>query len=166
MTALQQNEHYSMRPDSQVELIPYLSVRGCANAIEFYSKVFNVEPVVRLEMPDGRIMHCEFLIGSARLYLSDELPEHGGTPSPVALGNSTVAIHMRVENCDDLVKTMSENGSEILMEPEDMFWGERFARVRDPFGHEWGISTVIREMTPVEIQDAAAAMFAKMSGDS
>ena len=114
-------------------------------------------------MPDGRVMHCEFRVGNARFFISEELPKHGGTPSPSRLGATSVAIHLYVDDCDAMVETMTNNDSTVLMPPTDMFWGERFARVRDPFGHEWGITTKLREMTPDEIQAAATQMFAEMS---
>jgi PhnB protein len=141
------------------EFVPYLSVSDARVAIEYYSRVFGVKPFVCLDMPDGRVMHCEFRFGNARFYLSEELPEHGGTPSPKSLGTTTVAIHLYVNDCDAMVDLMSRPGAEVLMAPTDMFWGERFARVRDPFGHEWGIATLLDEMTPEEIQAAAKRMF-------
>ena len=146
------------------EFVPYLSVSHANKAVEFYSAVFEVEPKLLLKMPDGRIMHCEFCIGNSRIFVSEELPEHGGTPSPSSLGSTTVAIHHYVADCDQMVKKMLDQGSEILMEPTDLFWGERFARVRDPFGHEWGIATKLKEMSSDEIQAAAEAMFREMEG--
>jgi len=146
------------------EFVPYLSVENAEEAVAFYSRVFETEPSLLLRMPDGRVMHCEFRVGDARFFLSEELIEHGGTPSPGKLGATTVAIHVYVEDCDAMVKRMAENGAEVLMEPVDMFWGERFARARDPFGHEWGMTTHLRDMTPAEIQEAAARMFDEMSG--
>ncbi len=145
------------------EFVPYLSINDAEKAVAFYSRIFDVAPHLLLNMPDGRVMHCEFRIGSARFFLSEELPEHGGTPSPTRLGATSVAIHLYVDDCDAMVETMTNNGSTILMAPTEMFWGERFARVRDPFGHEWGITTQLQEMTPDEIQAAAAQMFAEMS---
>ncbi len=101
-------------------------------------------------------MHCEFRVGGARFFLSEELPEHGGTPSPTSSGATTVAIHLYVDDCDAMVAEMESHGAAVVMPPVDMCGGERFGRVRDPFGHEWGISTRFREMTPDEIQVAAA----------
>lgn len=148
---------------SRCELVPYLSVAGADKAVAFYERVFGVAPHLRLDMPDGRVMHCEFRIGGARLFVSEELPEHGGTPSPTQLGSTTVAVHLYVDDCDAMVETMRHHGGTVLMAPADVFWGERFARVRDPFGHEWGITTRVREMTPEEIRAAAARMFADMA---
>ena len=144
------------------EFIPYLSVHNGREAVAFYTQVFQTEPVLRLDMPDGRVMHCEFRIGDARLFVSEELPEHGGTPSPSSIGTTTVAVHLYVDDCAAMVTRMSEQGGEVLQPPTDMFWGECFARVRDPFGHEWGIATRLVEMTPEEIQTAAAKLFEEM----
>lgn len=141
------------------EFVPYLSVNDAGQAVDFYARVFETDPSLLLRMPDGRIMHCEFRVGDGRFFLSEELPEHGGTPSPGSLGATTVAIHLYVDNCDALVAQMKDSGAQVLLEPTDMFWGERFARVRDPFGHEWGITTHLRDMAPAEIQTAASALF-------
>lgn len=141
------------------EYVPYLSVNDAEKALTYYSQVFNTKPWLLLNMPDGRVMHSEFRIGNTRFFLSDELPQHGGTPSPKTLGGTTVAIHIYVSDCDQLVNEMVSNGAELLMEPTDMFWGDRFSRVRDPFGHEWGISTQLKEMSPEEIKKIASKMF-------
>jgi PhnB protein len=143
--------------------IPYLSITDATKAITFYTNVFGVAPFVLLNMPDGRVMHCEYRVGNARFFLSEELPEHGGTPSPTRLAATSVAIHLYVDDCNAMIETMKSYGSTVLMEPADMFWGERFGRVRDPFGHEWGIATTLCEMSPKEIQAAAGKMFAEMS---
>lgn len=148
-----------MPSPTHCEFVPYLSITHADKAVAFYSEVFGISPHLLLNMPDGRVMHCEFRIGTARFFLSEELPEHGGTPSPTALGGTTVATHLYVDDCDSMVESMKTHGAEVLMEPTDMFWGERFARVRDPFGHEWGITTQLRELTPDEIQTAAKQMF-------
>jgi PhnB protein len=145
------------------EFIPYLSITEATKAVAFYTEVFGVAPYVLLNMPDGRVMHCEFRIGNVRFFISEELPEHGGTPSPTRLAATSVAIHLYVDDCDAMIETMKDNGSTVLMEPVDMFWGERFGRVRDPFGHEWGVATQLREMSPDEIQSAASQVFDGMS---
>ncbi len=128
------------------------------DAVDYYSKIFDTAPWVLLRLPDGRVMHCEFRLEGARFFVSEELPEHGGTPSPKTLGATSMAIHYYVSDCDAMVETMRVLGATVLMEPEDMFWGERFARVRDPFGHEWGIACILKDMTADEIQAAANAM--------
>ena len=146
--------------------VPYLSVHDGNRAIEFYSKVFNIAPQVCLRMPDGRVMHCEFVLETTKFFLSDELPEHGGTPSPFTAKLTTMAIHLYVDDCDDIVRQFSTHGSELLMPPTDMFWGERFARVRDPFGHVWGIATIIQTLTPKQIQVEAEKLFREMGSNS
>ncbi len=144
------------------EFVPYLSIKNAKEAVTFYSSVFDVAPFLLLNMPDERVMHCEFRIGKTRFFISEELQEHGGTPSPKSLGGTSVGIHLYVDDCDSMFRKMKENGAVALVEPDDMFWGERFARVRDPFGHEWGIATKIQEMTPEQIHVAAAKLFADM----
>ncbi len=146
------------------EIVPYLSVTDATQAVSYYSRVFETEPFVALNMPDGRVMHCEFRLGDSRFFLSEELPEHGGTPSPASTGATTVAIHLYVDDCDAMVAQMKSCDATVLMEPEDMFWGERFARVRDPFGHEWGIATLLRNMTPAEVKAEADKLFENMTG--
>lgn len=152
-----------MTSPAHCEFVPYLSVNDAEKAVAFYADVFGVAPHLLLNMPDGHVMHCEFRIGGSRFFISEELPEHGGTPSPARLGGTSVAIHLYVEDCDALVDLMKNKGAEVLMEPTDVFWGERFARVRDPFSHEWGVTTKIQEMSPKEIHTAAAKMFEEMS---
>jgi PhnB protein len=147
----------------KTEFVPYLSVTDARKAVAYYSRVFDTEPVMALSMPDGRLMHCEFRVGEARFFLSEELPEHGGTPSPATAGGTTVAVHVYVDDCDALLARMKSAGATVLMEPEDMFFGERFARARDPFGHEWGLTTHLRDMTPAEIQAAATKLFEEMA---
>ena len=96
-----------MTPLTRCEFVPYLSVTDAPRAIAFYSLVFGTDPHVLLTMPDGRVMHCEFRVGGkSRLFLSEELPEHGGTPSPTRLGATSVAIHLYVDDCDAVVDTM------------------------------------------------------------
>lgn len=141
------------------DFIPYLMVDDGKKAIEFYSKVFEVEPFVILNMPDGRVMHCEFRVNGAKLFLSDEIPEHGGGPSPKTLKATSVTIHYYVEDCDAVVTKMKAHGAEVVQSPADMFFGERFAQVRDPFGHTWNISTKTKEMSSDEIKNAASALF-------
>lgn len=148
-----------------LEFVPYLSIKDANKAVDFYSRVFETEPVLLLRMPDGRVMHCEFRIGGVRFLISEELPEHGGTPSPQSLGGTSVSIHLYVDDCDAMVANMRANGAEVLQEPEDMFWGERFARVVDPFGHAWNIATTIKELTPAEIKAAADQLFRSMEGE-
>lgn len=141
------------------DFVPYLMVDDGKKAMDFYSKVFETVPFVVLKMPDGRVMHCEFRIGSTKLFLSDEIPEHGGGPCPKSLNATTVAIHIYVSDCDLLVQKMVKQGAKILQKPSNMFFGERYARILDPFGHVWGIGQRIKEMTPSEIELAANESF-------
>ncbi len=144
-----------------LEFVPYLSVKDANSAVQFYSTVFDTKPKILLKMPNGAVMHCEYCIGAARFFVTEELPEHGGSPSPKTLSGTTVAIHIYVSDCDQMTATMEANGAEVLMPPEDVFWGERFARLRDPFGHEWGVTTRLRNMSEEEIMLEAKKLFSK-----
>ena len=106
------------------EFVPYLSVTDASEAVAFYSRVFETDPSLLLKMPDGRVMHCEFCFEGARFFISEELPEHGGTPSPASLAATTVAIHLYVDDCDAMVEHMKLQGADVVMEPTDVFWGE------------------------------------------
>ena len=103
------------------EFVPYLSVTNAKEAVAFYSRVFETEPTNLLHTPDGRVMHCEFGCGGARFFLSEELPEHGGTPSPGSLGAITVAIPLYVDDRDAMVASMQGIGAEVLMPPGGRF---------------------------------------------
>ena len=103
------------------EFVPYLSILDAEKAVEFYTRVFGCPPHLLLKMPDGRVMHCEFRIGNTRLFLGEELPEHGGTPSPTRLGGTSVAVHLYVDDCDAMMESFKSNGSSVLMEPADVF---------------------------------------------
>jgi PhnB protein len=124
---------------------PYLTIRDAAAAIDFYKRVFNAEEQGRHPADDGkRILHATLMINGAPVMLSDEFPEHGGGRSPEALGDSPVAISLMFrtrEEVDATHKRALENGARSDMDPQDPFWGGRFAMIRDPFGHRWMFSS-------------------------
>ena len=114
--------------------------------------------------PDGKsVMHAEMMIGDSQLMMSDEAP-HWGVLSPLALGGTGSVVHMQVENVDALFASAVAAGAKPTMPPADMFWGDRFAKVTDPFGHEWSIATHIEDVPPEQLKDRAIAAFAKMKG--
>ncbi len=148
-------------PSDRPHVIPYLTVKGAADAIEWYVNVFDATEDLRMPSPDGRLMHAEINIAGSLIYISDDFPEMTGHEcSPSAVGATTVAFHRYVADCDALVARAVDAGAEVLMEPTDMFWGDRYSRIRDPFGHEWSIATHVRDVTPEEMEAEGAAMFA------
>lgn len=134
------------------EMYPYLHIRGAAQAIEFYREVFGATEKFRLMEPGtGRVGHAELDFGGATLMLADEFPEcdiHG----PQSVGQTTVTIHLHVDDADALIQRAVAAGAQIEREPADAFYGERSGVVRDPFGHRWNIGHSIEEVTPEEMQ--------------
>jgi uncharacterized glyoxalase superfamily protein PhnB len=135
-------------------ITPHLVCEGAADAIEFYKKAFNAVETVRMPSANGRLMHASLTIGDSVIMLADDFPEHGGL-GPKALKGSPVTLHMYVLDTDATFKQAVDAGATVRMPPSDMFWGDRYAQVTDPFGHHWAIATHIKDMTPEEM---AAAM--------
>ena len=136
-------------------LVPHITVHDAKAAIAFYQKAFGAVEQFRLAMPDGRILHAQVKIGDSILMLADEFPEHGGSKSPRGIGGSPVMIHVNVPNVYHTVAQAVAAGATITMPVADMFWGERYGRLRDPFGHEWSVATLVRKLTPEQMQAAA-----------
>ena len=134
------------------EMYPYLHIRGAAKAIEFYMQVFGATEKLRLMEPGtGRVGHAELDFGGATLMLADEFPECD-IQGPESVGQTTVTIHLHVENADTLIERAVAAGARIEREPTDAFYGERSGVVRDPFGHRWNIGHSIEEVSPEEMQ--------------
>ena len=147
------------RPEGVGTLTPYLTIKGAAQAIEFYKKAFGAEEKMRMPGPDGKIMHATLKIGDSTLYLCDEMM---GSKSPSALGGSPVAIHMYVPDCDATWKQAVQAGAKETMPLADQFWGDRFGMLSDPFGHVWSISTQKEELTPQEMAERGKAAMQNM----
>lgn len=134
-------------------LTPHISCRKASEAVEFYQKAFGAEPICVMNTPDGRVMHAALKFGSSMIYLVDEFPEHGGQ-SPQSLGGSPVTLHLQVADCDAVFAHAVESGCEVAMPLDNMFWGDRWGVLTDPFGHKWSVATTIKEMSPEEMQKA------------
>ena len=153
-------------PAGHEGLIPHLVCDPCADAIEFYTRAFGAEEVHRVPAPDGRrIMHAAIRIGGSVVFLVDDFPEFcgGQASSPKALTGTPVTIHHYVEDCDAAIKRAADAGATVLMPAEDMFWGDRYGVVTDPFGHKWSFATHVKDLTPAEVQVAMKEAFAQSS---
>jgi PhnB protein len=140
-------------------LTPHLVVRGAAQAIEFYGKAFGARETSRLTAPDGKsIVHAELIIGDSRLFLADEVPGMGCL-GPLSTGGSPVTIHINTEEIDALFNRAVDAGAEVRMPLADMFWGDRYGVVADPFGHQWSFAKHIEDLTPDEIRKRAEIVF-------
>ena len=144
-------------------LIPHLVCERCADAIEFYKQAFSAEEISRVPAPDGkRIMHAAIRIDGRPLFLVDDFPEFcgGKSENPKALGGTPVTIHRFVKDCDAAIQRAVDAGATVKMPAADMFWGDRYGVVIDPFGHNWSLSTHIKDLTPEEIKQGMQAAFA------
>ncbi len=133
---------------------PYLVVKGAAQAIDFYKKIFGATEVMRIPGPDGRIGHAELKIGDSHIMLADEFPEMGHQ-GPLTLGNSPVSILLYVEDVDTTVERAVDDGAKILKPVADQFYGDRMGFIRDPFGHLWGVATHKEDVSPQEMEERA-----------
>ena len=149
-------------PEGYHTITPYLAVDNAAAAIEYYKKAFGAKERVRMDGPEGKIAHAELEIGDSLVMLSDPFPQ-GTTKSPKELGGTTAGVFMYVEDVDAAVKQATDAGAEVTMEVSDMFWGDRFGSVRDPFGHEWSIATHVEDVPPEQMADRAKEAMSAMS---
>jgi PhnB protein len=129
----------------------YLTVKGCAAAIDFYKRAFDAVEVMRLEMGPDVIGHAEIVIRDTRVMLSDEFPEMG-IRSPATLGGASGYLMIYVPDCDQATEKVVTAGAKLLRPPTNEFFGDRVAQVEDPFGHRWALHTMIEELTPDEIK--------------
>lgn len=148
-------------PAGHEGLIPHLTCSPAADALEFYKKAFGAEEVHRMPGPDGRLMHAAMRIEGKFVFLADDFPEYcgGKSQSPTSLGGSPVTIHRYVKDTDAAIQRAEKAGAMVLMPASDMFWGDRYGLVKDPFGHNWAFATHIKDMTGPEMMAASKACF-------
>lgn len=136
--------------DAQARVAPYLSVKGAAEAVQFYQEAFGAVPGLVLTNPKGQVDHAEIRIGDALLMLADEF--EGVNVSPATIGGSPVLIHLEVEDVDAALARAVAAGAKVLRPVADQFYGSRDCKVEDPFGHLWMISTKTEQISDEEIQ--------------
>jgi uncharacterized glyoxalase superfamily protein PhnB len=136
---------------------PQLVCAGAADAIEFYKKAFDATEAGRLPGPQGKIMHAMIRIGDSPVMLVDEFPEWNSL-GPKSLKGSPVTIHLYVEDVDAFVQRAVAAGAKVTMPVDDMFWGDRYGQLEDPFGHRWSVGTHKRDVSPQEMQQAMQKM--------
>jgi len=140
-------------------ITPHLVVRDAAQAVAFYEQALGAEELYRNLGPDGRsIVHSELLLGDSRFFVNEEFPEHS-QHSPLHYTGTPVTLHLYVSDVDVLFARAVDAGAEIMIELADQFWGDRYGRLRDPFGHEWSLASRIEDLSPSEIHQRAAAAF-------
>jgi len=147
-------------PPDMHTVTPHLICAGAAKAIDFYKAAFNAVETARMPGPNGKLMHAAVRIGDSTVMLVDEMLEYGAK-SPKTLSGSPVTIHLYVEDVDTAFARAVSAGAKVTMPLEDMFWGDRYGQIEDPFGHKWSMATHKRDVTPEEMQEAMKKMSSK-----
>lgn len=149
-------------PKGYHSVTPSLVVNDGARAIDFYKRAFGAQEKSRLDGPDGKVVHAELKIGDSLIMLSDELPE-SGTRSPRTLRGSSVGIFLYVDNVDDVFRQAVSAGATAEAQPSDMFWGDRFGALTDPFGHHWSLATHKEDVSREEMAKRGKEFMSKMA---
>jgi PhnB protein len=139
-----------MTAQRPIGLTPHLFVRDADGAVAFYRRVFGAAELLRNSLPDGRVLFVELAVGPTRLLVSEETPTLGAL-APPTIGGSPVLLHVEVQDVDAVARRAVDAGAVVEMPVQEMFWGERYGVVRDPFGHRWAVSTAREELTPDDI---------------
>jgi PhnB protein len=146
-------------PDGFHSITPYLTVDNAKEAIDFYKRAFDAKETVRMDGPDGKISHAEVKIGDSILMVSDAMP---GARTPRALNGTPVNIFLYVDDVDTVFNRARSAGAKVDAPLEDMFWGDRYGKLTDPFGHSWSVATHKEDVAPAEMKKRAEAAMAKM----
>jgi PhnB protein len=149
-------------PTGYRTVTPYLVVRGAAQALDFYARAFGAKEKVRMGMPDGTVMHAELKIGDSMVMLADENLEWGAR-SPETLGGSATHVMLYVRDVDAFVARALAAGATVEMPLADMFWGDRYGKLRDPFGHVWSVATHREDVPGREMARRARAFAERMA---
>jgi PhnB protein len=148
-------------PQDYNTITPYLIVKGAAQAIEYYKKVFGASEIVRMNGPDGKVGHAELKIGNSIIMLADENPSMGeGHTSAATIGASPVSLYVYFPDVDNVVKRAAAEGAKILKPVQDQFYGDRNGSIQDPFGHLWGIATHVEDVSPEQMKERMQKMAA------
>ena len=147
-------------PDGFSSVTPHLVIKDCAKAIDFYKKALGAREIYRSLMPDGRVMHAMIQIGNAFVMMADEFPDMGAV-GPLTLEGTPCSLHIYTDDADKLFNQAIEAGATPIMPINDMFWGDRYGQIKDPYGHSWAIATHKKDVSPEEMEKAAKEMFSK-----
>jgi uncharacterized glyoxalase superfamily protein PhnB len=150
-------------PEGYHSLTPGLTVQDAAKAIEFYKRAFQATERSRMAGPDGRVMHAELQIGDSLFMIGEEMVDRG-VRGPKSIGGTAVSLNLYLENCDATFKQAVDAGAKALQPVEVMFWGDRYGKVEDPFGHVWGLCTRVEDLSPEEIERRGKEWMSKQKG--
>ncbi|MDX6506035.1 MAG: PhnB protein [Gaiellaceae bacterium] len=148
-------------PEGYHSLTPYLAVEDAARAIDFYKDAFGAQETIRMPGPDGKIAHAELQLGDSKLMLSDPFPQSDVQP-PSTRGGPTGSVFMYVEDVNAIFEQAQRAGAKVVTELEDMFWGDRFGTLSDPFGHIWSLAQHTEDLSEEEMAERSKAAMAEM----
>ena len=148
-------------PDGYHTLTPYMTIRDAARAIDFYKQAFGATERGVMKGPDGKIMHAELMIGDSIIMLADEFPEYGAL-SPESVGGSATGLHIYVNDVDNAFDRAVKAGAQVEMPVMDQFWGDRYGKLKDPFGHKWSIATHTKDLSMEEMKSGMDEAMDKM----
>lgn len=148
-------------PETYHTATPYLTVREAGTAIDFYQRAFGAKELFRMPGPNGKIMHAEILIGDSHIMLADESAA-AGSQAPPTLNGTATGIFLYVEDVDTTFKQAVKAGAKETLPVQNMFWGDRFGRLTDPFGHKWMLATHIEDVSPAEMEQRMPAACAQV----
>jgi uncharacterized glyoxalase superfamily protein PhnB len=149
-------------PDGCHSVIPHLVVKDADKAIEFYKQALGATELGRLPRPDGKaVLHTELRIGGGRIYLCDEVPK-SDCKAPTSIGGTSVTLHIYFADVDAAFAKAVAAGATVTMPLTNMFWGDRYGKIRDPFGHEWSLASHIEDVPPEEMPARAKEAIANM----
>jgi len=152
-------------PDGYHTVTPSLIVDNAAEAIEFYKRALGAEEIFRMAMPDGRVGHAELKFGDSVIFVSDEFPDMGYR-SPKSLGGTHGGLGLYLEDADAAFEKAVAEGATPVTPMMDAFWGDRYGKVTDPYGHIWSLMTHVKDCTPEEIAEASKEFFSQSAASS
>ena len=147
-------------PEGLHTLTPNLVCKNAAGAIDFYIKVFGAKELARHTGPHGEVMHAELLIGDTKVFVNDTM-NPAGLLAPASGQSNPMYLHVYLPDVDTAFNRAVMAGSRTDMQLQDMFWGDRYGKITDPFGQQWGLATHIEDVTPEELQRRQNEMFSK-----
>jgi PhnB protein len=150
-------------PKGYHSVTPYLTASDGAKALDFYTRAFGARVTERMPGPDGKLMHAEMRIGDSVVMLSDEMPQ-SKCKAPTSLGGATAMLVLYIPNVDRAFRRAVDAGCQVVAPVADMFWGDRYGAVQDPFGNVWGLATHTEDVRPAEMKRRAQAAMAQMAG--
>jgi PhnB protein len=150
----------SFKPEEFHTLTPNLVSNNAAGAIEFYKKVFGAVVTVNMPGPGGKVAHAELLIGDSKLFINDTMSA-AGIHGPEPGRSNPMYLHIYVEDVDAVFNAALAGGARVDTPVQDMFWGDRYGKLTDPFGQQWGIATHTEDVTPEEMQQRMKAVMSQ-----